>query len=92
LHPDEEGRGDWRGLWHRALLEKKFAMISCRMEEAEDIRGCARRREREECRREGARQLHHAKIGEGRRRRLRASAQKLSSLVEFLWGEKEEDA
>jgi hypothetical protein len=37
-----------------ALLQKKSATFPCRMEGAEDIKRCARRREREECRREGA--------------------------------------
>jgi hypothetical protein len=54
-------------------LEKKSATISCRVEEAEDIKGCAWRREREGSRREGTGGLYHAGICEALRRYLRTS-------------------
>jgi hypothetical protein len=62
-------------------LEKKFVMISCRVEEAEDIKGCAGKRAREGSRREGTGGLYHVGIGEGLRRYLRASTSNSVGLV-----------
>jgi hypothetical protein len=62
-------------------LEKKSVTISCRVEEAEDIKGCAGRREREGSRREGTGGLYHVGIGEVLRRYLRTSTSNSVGLV-----------
>jgi hypothetical protein len=62
-------------------LEKKSATISCRVEEAEDVKGCAERRERKGSRREVTGGLYHVGIGEALRRYLRTSTSNSVGLV-----------
>jgi hypothetical protein len=49
LLPEAKPRSGWRRAVASALLQKKSVTFPCRMEGAEDIKRCARRREREEC-------------------------------------------